>query len=121
MVKQNNKTNEALLVIVTGFLVLFLVFDKTYLLYVSLIVGGIGVFIKPLATIIALGWFKLGDILGFVVSKIVLGVMFYLLLVPIALLHNLFNKNSMKLKNSGETLWVKRGHVYVADDFKNIW
>ncbi|HKM93881.1 MAG TPA: SxtJ family membrane protein [Prolixibacteraceae bacterium] len=121
MVKRNNKTNEALLVIVTGFLVLFLVFDKTYLLYVSVVVGSIGVFIKPLADIIARAWFNLGDILGFVVSKIVLGIMFFFLLVPIALLHNLFNKNPMKLKHLGETQWVTRGHKYVGSDFKNIW
>lgn len=115
------KSAEALLVIVTGFLVLYLVFQHKAFLYVSLSVGLISVFIKPLGNVIARFWFILGEILGFFVSKIVLTLLFYLFLTPIALVHNLFNKDVLKTKNRGKTLWSERSHKYASKDFENIW
>ena len=118
---KKNKSAEALLVIVTGFILLFIVYKIQAFLYISLSVGLIGVFIKPLGNLIALGWYKLGELMGFVVSKIVLTLMFYLLLVPIALLHNLMNKDKLNLKRRNQSTWHVRNHKYLASDLKNIW
>ncbi|HOO83622.1 MAG TPA: hypothetical protein PLS94_03585 [Prolixibacteraceae bacterium] len=121
MKTDQSKNLEALLVIVTGFLVLYFVFDTKILLYVALAVGLISILIKPLAYLLARAWFKLGDLLGWIVSKAVLSVMFYVLLVPLALLHNLFNKNAMQLKNTSKSMWKLREHNYTENDFKNTW
>jgi uncharacterized membrane protein len=122
VMKTNQSKNlEALLVIVTGFLVLYFVFDIKILLYVALAVGLISILIKPLAFLLAKAWYKLGDLLGWIVSKIVLSLMFYVLLVPLALLHNLFNKNAMQLKNTSKSMWKLREHTYAENDFKNTW
>jgi hypothetical protein len=118
---KQDKIYEALLVIVTGFLVLFFVFNNSVFLYVSVVVGGIGIFIKPLGKLIAKGWFLLGELMGFVVSKIILALLFYLFLTPIALLHNLFNKDILRIRKTPETLWHKRDYNYKEKDFKNIW
>lgn len=121
MQTNKEKTNEALLVIITGFLLLFIIYQNALFLYISFSIGLTAVFIRPLAKLVAAGWFKLGELLGFVVSKIVLTVMFYLLLMPVALLHNIFNKDVLKLKKGRKTLWVDRNHRYITDDLKNIW
>lgn len=118
---KKSKINEALLVIVTGFLLLYLVYEKDVFLYISFGIGVLSVFIKPLAKWIAIGWFKLGDALGFVVSKVVLGIVFYILLVPIALVYRLFNKDALSLIYQDKSLWNKRNHKYTASDLKNIW
>lgn len=118
---EREKMYEAILVIVTGFLVLYFVFNTKLLLIIAVSVGVIGIFVKPLAKILAMAWLKLGDVLGFVISKIVLGIMFFFFLVPIALLHNIFNKNSMRLKNNNTSLWINRNHRYQSNDLKNIW
>lgn len=115
---KKSKVLEAIVVITTGFVVLYLVYNKSWLLYIAMGAGLSGIFVKPLAALIARLWYKLGDVLGFVVSKVVLGILYYLLLVPIALLHNLFNKDvlSLKSKNSG---WTTRGYTFSKKDLTN--
>ena len=41
-------------------------------------------------------WIKLGDILGWINSRIILGIMFYLLFVPIGLLLRLLGKGRIR-------------------------
>ena len=41
-------------------------------------------------------WIKIGNVLGFINSRIILGVMFFLLIFPIGLLLKLFGKDSLK-------------------------
>ena len=43
-------------------------------------------------------WLKVGNVLGWINSRIILGVMFYLLIFPIGLLLKLFGKDSMNRK-----------------------
>jgi hypothetical protein len=121
MTMKKEKTLEALLVIITGFLLLFLIYEKEWMLYVSFGTGIAGILVKPLATLLAKGWFKLGDLLGFVVSKVVLAVMFFIILTPIAFLYNIFNRDTLHLKRKEKSLWSDRNHSYVADDMNNSW
>ncbi|MFA9391773.1 MAG: hypothetical protein ACERKD_18325 [Prolixibacteraceae bacterium] len=118
---KKEKQLEALVVIVTGMILLYLVYHSSVFLYIGLGVGIAAIVIQPLAKLLALAWYKLGDLLGYVVSKVVLGVMFYLLLVPIAFLHNRFNKDTLNLKRKKDSLWSERKHQYTPDDLKNIW
>ncbi len=118
---KKEKTVEAILVIVVGFLLIFFLKDQKVFLYISFIIGLVGIFIKPLAVLIAKGWYKLGDILGFVVSKVVLALLFFLLVTPVALLHNLFNKDTLRLKKSDRSFWSDRNHLFVSNDFEKIW
>lgn len=43
-------------------------------------------------------WIKVGNVLGWVNSRIILGIMFFLLIFPIGLLLKLFGKDSMSRK-----------------------
>lgn len=116
-----NKTLEAILVIVIGFLILFLIYKQIYFLYISLGFGIVGIINEPLARLISKGWYKLGELMGFIVSKIVLTIVFFFLLVPIALLYKIFNNDTLKLKRTTDTLWFDRNHKYSSSDFKNPW
>jgi len=118
---KKDKILEAILVISTGFLLLFLIYGKVWMIYVSFGAGVAGIFIKPLASLLAKGWYKLGDLLGFVVSKVVLAVLFFIILVPISFLYNIFNKDTLQLKRTEKSLWTNRNHNYVPNDLKNIW
>jgi hypothetical protein len=115
------KTQEALLVITTGFIVLFYFYHNEWMITVALLAGLTGVFVKPLATLVAKGWFKLGELLGFVVSKVILALLFYILIVPISFLHNLFNKDTLALKRQHKSLWSNRDHEYNPSDLLNTW
>ncbi len=118
---KRDKALEAILVITTGLLVFYIIYNHQILLYAAVASGVIGTFIKPLSSLIAKGWYKAGDLLGFIVSKVVLAVIFYLFLTPIAFLHNIINRDTLRLKKTDKSLWAERNQVYKSGDLKNIW
>jgi hypothetical protein len=115
---------QAQLVIVVGFLVLGFIFKnyQTYLLYFATGVGIIFVFLPWIGDYLVKRWFKLAELLGWVNSKIILGIVFYVFLFPIAVLSRLGNKNPLQMKKTTDkSLFVARNYKYVAKDLENIW
>lgn len=66
-------------------------------------------------------WFHLGQLLGKIVSPIVLGIIFFGLLTPIALVSRLFGRDELKLKpRTVASYWMERTPPGPApDSFKN--
>lgn len=118
---KKEKVLETFLVITTGFIVLYYVFQVKILLLVAFITGIIGIFIKPLAKKIAWLWYKLGDIMGFVISKIILAIIFFTFLFPIAILFRLIKKDTMMLKKKYSSYWTIRNYKYTKKDMENVW
>ncbi len=118
---KREKILEAMLVIATGMLVIYLITRRPVFLYISVAAGAAGILFKSLAGWIAFLWYKTGDLLGNIVSKIVLTLVFFLLLVPIAFFYRLFHKDPLRLKKTDGSNWTLRGHDYTGDDLKNIW
>lgn len=122
-----SKIYEALLVISTALLVLYLFglfkngVSREIYIYLACGIGITGIFIKPLGKLIARGWYKLADLLNFVMSKVILGIVFIFILVPVATLYKLTGKDNLLLKRSPKSKWVTREHKYSAGDLKNIW
>ncbi len=70
---------------------------------------------------IAFFWFGLSDLLGDVVSKLLLSVLFFGVVTPIGILRRLFGKDSLKLrafKASEESSMTVRNHVFVGQDIE---
>ena len=54
-------------------------------------------------------WFKFGVILGGIVSPIVMGFVFFLVVTPTSLILRLFKKDVLSLKkNDSMTYWIKK-------------
>jgi len=54
-------------------------------------------------------WFKFGIILGGIVSPIVMGLVFFLVVTPTSLILRLFKKDVLSLKkNNNMTYWIKK-------------
>lgn len=54
-------------------------------------------------------WTKLGLFLGMIVSPVVLGLMFFLVMTPIGMLMRLFGKDPLRLRGDpGESYWIVR-------------
>jgi len=54
-------------------------------------------------------WFKFGIILGGIVSPIVMGLVFFLVVTPTSLILRLFKKDILSLKkNDNSTYWIKK-------------
>ena len=97
MEKENrSKYRETLLVIVLGFLVLYVLLDHVWMFYTALGTGIAGMLSLTLNSWIHRAWFFLGDKMGFVVSKIILGAIFFIVLLPMALISSLFRKENIQ-------------------------
>lgn len=119
--KDKAKIYETSLVLTTGFLVIYLFAENVTFLYVSIFFGFVGIFIKPLAAIITKIWFWLADILNLVFSKLVLGLLFYLVLFPLALIYKAAGNDKLRLKEDNDSKWIERNQVFESSHFRRIW
>jgi polyferredoxin len=64
-------------------------------------------------------WFALSELLSKVSPVIILGVLFFLIVVPVGLLRKLFGKDSLRLKQFKKdktSLLIERNHSYTDSD-----
>jgi len=70
---------------------------------------------------VAVLWLGLSDLLGAVVSKILLSIVFFVIVVPIGVLRRLAGKDSLKLrafKAGRDSVMVERNHTFVGRDLE---
>jgi hypothetical protein len=70
---------------------------------------------------IAVLWLGLSDLLGAVVSKILLSIVFFVIVVPIGVLRRLAGKDSLKLrafKAGHDSVMVERNHTFIGRDLE---
>jgi len=54
-------------------------------------------------------WFKFGIFLGKIISPIIMGIIFFLVVTPIGLLMRLLNKDLLNLKfNNNSSYWIEK-------------
>ena len=66
-------------------------------------------------------WFKLSEGIGYVMSRVILSIIFFLMLFPISLLYRMFNKDVLKLQRNGGSTYTDRSHTFTASDLENPW
>lgn len=71
---------------------------------------------KPLAVL----WFGLSRLLGSVVSKVILTLVFVVVVIPIGFIRKVAGADAMRLKEwkKEQTVFVERNHTYVAQDLE---
>ena len=72
---------------------------------------------KPLARV----WFGFSHLLGTVVSKIILSIVFFVIVTPMGLIRKAFGADPMKTnlwKKGDESVLVERDHHYVKEDLE---
>jgi hypothetical protein len=113
---------KTILVIVTGLLAIGWIFDIPLLTRIAVVIGAVSIFIPPAARAIEWVWFKLALGLGWINSRILLSIIYFVFLMPIAWISRLFTKDPMALKKGKrETLFTTRNHLYTGKDLENIW
>jgi hypothetical protein len=119
---QNQDRFKTILVIVTGMLALSWIFDIPLLGKIALVIGAVSIFIPPAARAIEWIWFKIALGLGWINSRILLSVIYFVFLMPIAWLSRLFTNDPLALKKGQrQSLFVTRDHLYTGRDLENIW
>jgi hypothetical protein len=113
---------KTILVMVTGLLAIALIFKIAWLITVCLVIGLLASFIPAAAQWIEWGWLKLAMGLGWVNSRILLSIIYFVFLLPIAWISRLFTKDPLSLRNrKTASLFVTRNHLYTKKDLENIW
>ena len=121
---KNSKTNPAktVLIIVIGFIVVYLITKWHWAIYVSLVVGLAGALSDYLSEKIDFVWMKLAWVLNLIVPNILLGIIFYIFLVPISLLSKLFSKSDpMNLKNKKGSIFKEVNKTFDKASFEKTW
>ncbi len=84
----------------------------------------VGLFVGPLATLIAQLWLKLSQLIGAVMSRLLLSVVFFLVLLPIALLRRVVTRRDnlcLKRKPDGASYYIEEVRTYTARDLQFPW
>lgn len=117
------KSLETSLVIATGLLVLFFWRHNPWLLRAAFFVALAGAFWPWLAVKIHAGWTLLARGLGWFNGRILLSVVFFVFLTPIAWLARKMGSSGFLLrrKPEGESYYTVRDHAYEAKDLDNMW
>ena len=82
---------------------------RIWSLIISFIFLILGLLNSTVLTPLNLLWFKFGILLGKIISPIIMGFVFFLVVTPIGLTMRLFKKDLLKLKRSNnKSYWIKR-------------
>lgn len=112
---------QSITIIAFGFLVLYLLRDARFFLYAAIGLLGVVVFIPSFANRIESWWMRFAHILGRVNSRILLSIIFYVFLIPLALLRRLVTRSSTDRRGVTATNFVSRDHRYTDRDLINTW
>lgn len=118
--KENNSDGKGtILVIVTGLVLLGLVFKNNALIWAGIVISIVSMLSVKIESLIIHAWMKLAFVLGWINSRILLTIIFYLFLVPLSLLKRLFSsQDPLKLKKPENSLWIIRDHEYTKEDME---
>ena len=76
-------------------------------LFVSFIFLVLGLMNSKILSPLNLLWFKFGILLGRIISPVVMGVIFFLVVTPISIILKIFGKDVLNLKfNNNKTYWI---------------
>ena len=86
---------------------------RTWAIAISLIFLLLGIKNSKLLTPLNKLWMKIGNILGNIISPVVMGIIFFFIVTPTGLILRLFKKDVLNLKkNNSNTYWIKKDNKF---------
>jgi hypothetical protein len=110
-----NNPKDAIIAITGGLLVFYLIYRLNVLLIIALSFIAVGLFSTFLSKKISWLWMGLAKILGYINSRILLGLIFFLILTPLAAIRRLFRPKEKTTEKSSS--FFDRNHEYISGDF----
>ncbi len=119
------KIYETLLVIAAGLLAVSYLFRAKswaqWLPVAAFVIIVASLIYKPIGKYITIGWYKLSEAMGFVMQRVLLSIVFYVFLFPIAKLAGGSSRKSLKFKKRDTSYYDERNVEYDAKSMENIW
>lgn len=118
--KMNNY--KSTLTIVIGFTLLSNYFHSKPLLILAISIGIIAIFSEKANDKIIWTWNKISEILGLIMPNVLLTLVFYLFLTPLALLNRINRKkNPLQLKNTTISVYSTKRKEFSPESLEKIW
>ncbi len=104
-------------------ILLFFIFGKLWLLILSALFLFLSIAGGRFSYFLAEAWLKFGQILGTILTKLVLTIVFYFLLTPLGLLFRTFNREVyLFFKDRRRNSFFKDVNIeYKKEDFEKLW
>ncbi len=109
------------LAIILGFLLIYVIFRLNLLLYFTLFLTVIFLSLPFVGNKICHMWLKFAYIVGKINTKIILTIIFYFILTPIAILYRLKEKDFLRIKKTDASQFYHREYKYCPEDFEKLW
>lgn len=121
MKKLKTNTDKSILTIVVGLTLISILSEVNEFLYAAVIIGGVSLVSVSLSKWIEKLWMCLANVLSYIIPNIILTLLFYLVLTPLAYLSRLGNKNPLQLKNTEGSMFKDRITEFQPTDFDKMW
>jgi len=122
MKKQKSDPVKTVLTISIGFIILYLVTRWDWTIAIALAVGLAGILSTFLSKMIDFLWMKIAMMLNLIMSTILLSIIFFLFLFPIAILSRLFGKNDpLNLKDKEGSNFKNTNKEFDKVSFEKTW
>ena len=118
---ERNKTYQTILVLILALGAWFWFSRKDYILIIAGALAVIALVIPVLADWIHWVWMKLAEGLGYVMSRVVLTIIFFIILVPLSFISRLFRKSTVQLKKDGDSYYKQRNFTYTKESMEKLW
>ncbi|OGS10895.1 MAG: hypothetical protein A2234_04060 [Elusimicrobia bacterium RIFOXYA2_FULL_58_8] len=122
-VHTREKDLETIVILAAAALVFFLIFRKNAFIFAAFGLLLLGLFFKCTAAAVSAGWLKFAEVLGTFNTRVILGLVYFVVLTPIALVFRALIKrhvNSPRTAFDG-TYFTVRDHSFGAPDFEKMW
>lgn len=116
-----DQCKDAGMAFVLIFLILKFVFGYDYFLAFATVFLVITMTAPRILKVLAAMWFGISELLSIIVSKIILSIMFFAIVTPVALVRRLMHKDSLRLcefKKSRESVMDHRDHTFGPKDIE---
>lgn len=122
--KIKSNPDKTILTIAIGFVLIYSISDYQleWALITGVLVGLLGLISKRIAIKIEWLWFKIAEVLGYIVPNILLTILYYLFLFPVAFLNRLISKkNLLQLRKPQDSSWIVVEKQFSKKDLENPW
>ncbi len=120
--KQSENYISVLLIIVLGFNIISIFFKIPVLFFIGTGIGFVGILFPFVGKIIAKIWMTIAHFLGKINTTILLSIVFFILLFPLAIVRKVFSKKDfLHLKKPSNSNFILREKTFIKEDFEKMW
>jgi hypothetical protein len=115
---QSRDTGMAMVLL---FLLVFVARKREGWLFIAMGLHVLNMIVPQIYRPIAVLWLGFSDLLGAVVPKIMLGILFFVVVTPIGLFRRILGRDALKLrvfKGGDGSVMLQRNHLFVAQDLE---